>query len=78
MSGLEVMPSESKNCGADRRQFTQSGNPWMTLCMMIFETSVESLVDELGEGGCPGTFQYGHRLFALQCTNDIPFREGMK
>ena len=50
----------------------------MTLCMMIFVTSVESLVDELGEGGCPGAFQYGHRLFALQCTNDIPFREGMK
>ena len=77
MSGLEVMPSESKNRGADRRQFVQSENPWMTLFMMIFETSVESLVDELGEGGCPGTFQYGHRLFALQRTNDIRFREGM-
>ena len=78
MSGLEVMPSESKNRGADRRQFAQSGNPWMTLCTMIFETSVKSLVDELGEGGCPGAFHYGHRLFALQCTNNIRFREGMK
>jgi len=53
MSGLEVMTSESKNRGADRRQFVQSENPWMTLCLMIFETSVESLVDELGEGVCP-------------------------
>ena len=78
MSGLEVMPSESKNRGADRRQFAQSGNSWMTLCMMIFVTSVESLVDELGKGVCPGTFQNGHRLFALQCTNNIRFREGMK
>ncbi len=78
MPRLEIMPAETKNSGVHQREPGQSGNPRMTFRSVILNTSVEGLIDKLGEGGRSGTFQNRHRLFPLKHVDNVCFREGMK